>query len=577
MYNPNNNGLEHHKLNENGEELRYQQQQLQQPLQSLQQHQQQPQYNNQQPQYNNQQLPQQLSQQQQQQLPFSYQQLNQLSQMNPAIQFQEFQRLHPLLPSPLSQQIPPHMQQQQQHEQQQQQLLNIPENPSSIPILRSSPDAGNTKNNNSNNNNNNNNNISPFTSYTPMRKSKSGTDFLNIDKECQFCQKLFSHKGSLIRHLDKKKGDPLHPPDQISALRSSQLRRRSVDNVGQLSSTGMELSNSMNKTIRKRRVSKKSMARSQMSSDSASGQKEKSKLRRKLRDRRIKAKILTNEWFLEQFTKQTMPDARQNVNAATFCHFVAFYLPLKNWPSLASSQPNALSFEQVLTQLQRRSHDNLFSTLEQSFQLYQQLNVSQQRKAWLTEIQQCLLSSISEFSLCDLNSVKSIIDKKEQSVFENICMNDNLSAYVDLDDNPTVEEEEEEEEGEGEDGGAGSGGGGGGGVREDEEENVVNGEGRRGRGRREGDGEVKSEDDVENTSSFTSLATSSNAPLSSSVTSQMGNLLQNINLFHQQHQQQQQPQQPPPQQTQQQTSYITLLPTINHPNFNDFNSSHFYQ
>ena len=39
----------------------------------------------------------------------------------------------------------------------------------------------------------------------------------------------------------------------------------------------------------------------------ASGQREKSKLRRKLRDRRIKAKLLTNDWFQDLFAQKPLP------------------------------------------------------------------------------------------------------------------------------------------------------------------------------------------------------------------------------------------------------------------------------
>ncbi|KAI3403207.2 hypothetical protein KGF56_004004 [Candida oxycetoniae] len=388
----------------------------------------------------------QLQQQQRQgpQLPLNFHQLNQINQL----QLQKLQRHQPILPLTFSQQIsPPQPPQPAQHLSQQ--FFEVTES-SPIPILKSSPEPiGNNHH-----------------SETPMRKSKSGNDQLGIDNICRFCHKHFTHKGSLMRHLDLKKGDSFHPTDQINSMRNnSHLRRKSIDTISFCSATAMELSPSINRittpttpttttttttttATRKRRSLKKSMARSSMSSDSASGQKEKSKLRRKLRDRRIKAKILTNEWFLDLFTKLPLPDVRQNLTPATFCHFVAFYIPLKNWPSLTSGYPSAVSFGEVTNQLRLRAHENFIPTLTKSFQVYEQLDITQKREAWLNEIQQCLLSSISEFSLCDLNNVNSIIDKKEQSIFEQICANDNLSAFVDIDENPTVEEEEEEEENE---------------------------------------------------------------------------------------------------------------------------------
>ncbi|KAI5961178.1 uncharacterized protein KGF55_004103 [Candida pseudojiufengensis] len=353
-----------------------------------------------------------------QQLPLNLLQVQQMDHLQ--------QAPHHLLPSPLAHHQPlqglqnnHNIQHQHQHQQVQPplsqqpslgQLPTQPPQPQNIPILKSSFD---------------------------MRKSKSGNDGFE-DKTCQFCDKQFSQKGSLLRHLDTRKGDSLHPIDKINFIRSNSVRRRSVD---------VTSASDFAKTpgTRKRRASKKSMARSQMSSDSASGQKEKSKLRRKLRDRRIKAKLISNEWMIDKFTKQTLPDLKQQpITPSTFCFFIAFYVPIKVWPSLSVGYPTTSLYEEVINRI--NDQEVLVNIFNQSIQSYEQLGIEDKRRLWLEQIQYCLNSSINEINLHDLNNIKSIVEKKEQNIFEEICSNDNLSAFVDIEENHTVEEEEDEDD-----------------------------------------------------------------------------------------------------------------------------------
>ncbi|KAI5966641.1 hypothetical protein KGF57_000605 [Candida theae] len=396
----------------------------------------------QQSQYTLQQSPQQLHQPLQHPQTFSFQLLQQPYQRQQSQpqqpQFQQglyFQRHQPVLPSLLS----------QQHQQQQSGPLYPQDQPPplsgdpSLPISRPPEEGIDTLSR-----------PQEVQSVT-MRKSKSGTDGINEDKICPFCNKQFTLKGSFQRHLETRKGDQWHPVDECNYLKNQLSRRKSTDvsslgyvggNVGSMSSldsTPMGKSNS-----RKRRASRKSLARSQMSSDLPSGQKEKSKLRRKLRDRRIKAKIITNEWLVNQFTKKPMSDSRQASSPATFCHFVAFYVPVRNWPSLTEMPSSALC-DEVLSQLRTMELEDLNTLFIQSMQVYEQLDPTEKKRLWLEEVQNCLNSSISDFTLFDLNNIKSIMDKREQLIFEGICANDNLSAYVDADENPTLGEEEEEE------------------------------------------------------------------------------------------------------------------------------------
>ncbi|KAI5955687.1 hypothetical protein KGF54_001189 [Candida jiufengensis] len=338
-----------------------------------------------------------------QQLPLNLLQLQQMEHLQ--------QNPHHMLPSPLSHnQTISQLSSSHPQPQPLSQPPQLPPQAPNIPILKSSFD---------------------------MRKSKSGNDGI-VDKTCQFCDKQFSQKGSLLRHLDTRKGDSLHPIDKIDLIRNNSIRRRSVDITPITDFNKIPIT-------RKRRASKKSMARSQMSSDSASGQKEKSKLRRKLRDRRIKAKLISNEWMIDKFTKQVMPDIKQQpITPSTFCYFVAFYVPIKSWPLLSTGYPTTSLYEEVISQI--NDQEVLVNIFNQSLQSYEQLGVEDKRRIWLEQIQYCLNSSINEINLTTLNNIKSIVEKKEQNIFEEICTNDNLASFVDIEETHTLEEEDDEDD-----------------------------------------------------------------------------------------------------------------------------------
>ncbi|EMG46756.1 hypothetical protein G210_2983 [Candida maltosa Xu316] len=418
-------------------------------------------------------------------------------------------------PPPPPQTAPPPLQQQQQqqqpqqHFQQQNQLHHdnyplINSHPilhphPNLPILKSSASPPTSPNLNDPLLTSNVHNVSMnrknshASSTTSSSTASSLMTNVNDGQICQFCSKKFSHKTSLNRHLDIKKGDNLHPIDQINLIRSnnhpnsiSHNRRRSSE----VSFQSMVESNSLNSTnntntsttnntaattpvtststsisgvlstapittttntlvggaipmgstatttTKKRRMSKKSMAVSQMSSDSASGQKEKSKLRRKLRDRRIKAKILTNEWFQDLFANNLLPFYHESNpdpnNPETFVNLVALYLPVNDWPMI-SSFPDKNCINLIINRMKVRNKLNLINFLNLSFTAYDILNDNQKKILWETQSSNILKSTIGKFSICDLYDIKSVISTREQSNFEEICRNDKLSAFVEVD------------------------------------------------------------------------------------------------------------------------------------------------
>ena len=287
---------------------------------------------------------------------------------------------------------------------------------------------------------------------------KHNDNLSDTGKTCRFCKKQFSQRGSLIRHLDLKKGDLLHPSNEVTIIRNQNRRRNSsVDvnfssieksesqsggNTPLMTSESFNGTNTNSKLGKKRRVLKKSLAISQISCDSASGQREKSKLRRKLRDRRIKAKLLTNDWFQDLFAQKPLPkfdnlDGNGNNNslitAEIFCQLVALYLPINDWPVKI---PDETCLTPTIERMRVRETHNLINLLNKSFLVYQKLTTVQKKQLWINESQRILQASIGSFSLCDLHNIKGVIAKREQANFEEICRNDKLSAFVEVENSP---------------------------------------------------------------------------------------------------------------------------------------------
>lgn len=297
---------------------------------------------------------------------------------------------------------------------------------------------------------------------TPLSESlsmnrKHNDNSSDSRKICPFCKKHFSHRGSLSRHLDLKKGDSLHPSNEVTIIRNQNRRRSSVDvnfssieksesqsggGTPLMTSESFNGTNSISKLGKKRRVNKKSLAVSQISSDSASGQREKSKLRRKLRDRRIKAKILTNDWFHDLFAQQPLPqfdnfdsnnNSQSSITSETFCQLVALYLPINDWPMTI---PDENCINPTIERMRVRESNNLIDLLNESFPIFQELTTLQKKQVWIGESQRILQASIGNFSLCDLYNIKGVIAKREQANFEEICRNDKLSAFVEVENSP---------------------------------------------------------------------------------------------------------------------------------------------
>ena len=217
---------------------------------------------------------------------------------------------------------------------------------------------------------------------------------------CKFCKKHFSHQGSYGRHLDLKKGDELHPVEEIAKIRSKVIRRNGFLD---------------NERIEARKSKKKVASRIYNKRENV---KEKNKIRRKLRDREIKAKLLTNEWYLNQ-----LGNGSTNHGLPTFAKIVCLYLPVRNWP--VDSPPAEEVFDELIA-ISANHSSTLLEEAKDSYTIWQSYSLERRRDLWFAEQKKTLEETLGNFSLIDLQQRNQIMDKQKKDTFEDLCKLDNL-------------------------------------------------------------------------------------------------------------------------------------------------------
>ena len=219
-------------------------------------------------------------------------------------------------------------------------------------------------------------------------------------KYCKFCKKHFSHQGSYGRHLDLKKGDQLHPVEEIAKIRSKVIRRNGFLD---------------NERIEARKSKKKVASRIYNKRESV---KEKNKIRRKLRDREIKAKLLTNEWYLNQLGNGSMKHG-----LPTFAKIVCLYLPVRSWP--VGSPPGDDVFDELIA-ISANHSSILLEEVKDSYTIWQSYSFEKRRDLWFAEQKKTLEETLGNFSLIDVQQRNQIIDKQKKDTFQDLCKLDNL-------------------------------------------------------------------------------------------------------------------------------------------------------
>lgn len=220
---------------------------------------------------------------------------------------------------------------------------------------------------------------------------------------CKYCGLHLSSKGTYGRHLDSRKGDPKHPKEEIEKIRANVIRR----GKSRLSES-VEIAKNKKRLLAKTNYSKVSVQ-------------EKSKLRRKERDTRIKAKLKATEWFCDTLASNITP-----INPSTFGGFVAIYLPPKLWPPFGEV-PGENEFKRLLA-IFSLEENTLSNKLFEAFTNWKHLDDATKIESWRRDTYSA--ARMSEFSFHSLCIAPKLLEEKQNKLYEDYTQGDILELLA---------------------------------------------------------------------------------------------------------------------------------------------------
>lgn len=217
-------------------------------------------------------------------------------------------------------------------------------------------------------------------------------------KMCPFCQRTFSHPGSMGRHLDLKKGTKLHPADLIERMRADVKRRGDAEKVKE------------RRRVRARIYNAREEVR------------ERSKAKRRVREKINRAKKSALKKFTTRLGKpQLQPHP-------TFPRLVLYFLSPEQWPH----DPPTLETYRLLCGFLNskfldgkqgedvRFYDDIMQKVHTASENWLTLSDAAKQDTWIRELRRAAEDSLSNISLYDLsNRDEWIVDEARRSIERN--------------------------------------------------------------------------------------------------------------------------------------------------------------
>lgn len=237
----------------------------------------------------------------------------------------------------------------------------------------------------------------------------------NNDKErensqkfaCPFCDKQFQQRGSYGRHLDYKRGDDLHPAEEIDKLRQNVIRR------------------SADPTLRKNQDTKRKRQLSSKKYNLKEDIREKNKLKRKIRDRQIKAKLMTYDNFFKRFNEVLL---EVDTSFARYCSTV---LPIAKWPlEQAPDEPELHQIIDKVTSQPDIYDENMITTIKNAFDIWSPLSPELKLKTWKQEKTHALSTVLGDLNLYELQNHERVLVTQASNLLVDICAADNLPLHT---------------------------------------------------------------------------------------------------------------------------------------------------
>lgn len=242
-------------------------------------------------------------------------------------------------------------------------------------------------------------------------------------KMCPFCQRTFSHPGSMGRHLDLKKGTRLHPADLIERIRADVKRRGDAEKVKQ----------------RRRVRARKYNAREDV--------KERSKVKRRTREKIARAKRVALTTFVNTLGKpQLQPHP-------SFPRLVLYFLSPDQWPH----DPPTLETYRLLCGFlnskfleghqgeEVRFYDEIMQKVHTASENWLTISETSKQEIWIRELRRAAEDSLRGTSLYDLGNRENwIIQEAHRLVETNAHKDESDEDHSDDDDENEQDETKKE-------------------------------------------------------------------------------------------------------------------------------------
>jgi hypothetical protein len=219
-------------------------------------------------------------------------------------------------------------------------------------------------------------------------------------KMCPFCQKTFSHPGSMGRHLDLKKGTRLHPVDLIEKLRADVKRRGDLVKIKE------------RRRLRAKRYNSKKEV------------KERTKVQRRVRDKLLRAK---RRYVKSFYNKLGKPELESN---PTFPRLVFYFLQPGQWPH---DPPTLETYRLLCAVLNEKFlpgeeeyvkiYDEIMQMVHTASENWLVLAESTKQDIWIRELRRAAVDSLANSSLYDLRYRDEWVLKQAQKRVDNINNN----------------------------------------------------------------------------------------------------------------------------------------------------------
>lgn len=217
----------------------------------------------------------------------------------------------------------------------------------------------------------------------PDEKSKSTVG--KFQKTCQFCGRVFTHPGSLGRHLDLKRGTRLHPADQIDIIRADVKRRGDIVEV----------------KARRAQRAKAYNAREDV--------KERARIRRRQKGRLDRFRAQAQNKFMERIGMPSLPPH------PSFAYVVLYFLQPSLWPH---DPPTSQTLDQLqhalqpLESINSKTYADYLNKVNVAFEQWKIMNKQSRMEIWHREQRRVAEAALGSLSLYDLGSRQVWLEKE---------------------------------------------------------------------------------------------------------------------------------------------------------------------